>query len=32
LQIVIDYIGSESPGDLDLILGRNVERIYNLKK
>ena len=31
MQIVIDYIGSKRPVDLDLILGRNAERIYNLK-
>jgi len=31
LQIVIDYIGSKSPGDMELILGRNAERLYNLK-
>lgn len=31
MQIVIDYIGPESPGDMELILGRNAERIYDLK-
>jgi len=31
LQIVIDYIDLKSKGDMDLILGRNAERIYNLK-
>lgn len=31
LQIVIDYIHSKSPGDMELILGRNAERIYILK-
>jgi L-fuconolactonase len=32
MEIVIDYIGSKSPGEVELILGRNAERIYNLKK
>jgi len=31
LQIVIDYINPVSPADLELILGRNAERIYTLK-
>lgn len=31
MQIIIDYIACKSEGDCDLIMGRNAERIYNLK-